>query len=272
MRTIAVAAAFAAVSLAAPVACFAQTAAKATKPATHVISSIDLAKPFGTRLPWRFIASQAPGEPDRNGAGDPDPGVIYPCITANNGKTCLPDTDSVLRLPKDADGFATPHYLFDARIVQVSKQALLLLQLGSIRADNGDQINGTQVYAYDQGKDSFAPVYAHRTGRNNNQEVRFIDTGPLQGDIISVDPTPDAPFGYWVSVNRLEAPGATDSYKEVLRYRSATAYGDGNPLAVIDAEMPGIQRRMGVWKPGMPLPAPHDCRAPHLVKSVLWCG
>ncbi len=266
MRKIAVAAVLGFISSAVPVACFAQTAAK---PAMHVVSSIDLSKPFGTRSAWRFIASQGPGEPDRSGAGDSGPGVIYPCITPDNARTCLPDTDTALRLAKDADGFSAPHFLLDAGIVHASNRALLLLKLGSIQADDGDQVQGTQIYAYDQGKDRFALVYAHRTGRNNNQEVRFIADGPLQGDIISVDPTRDAPFGYWVSVNSLAAQG---SYKEVVRYRSATAYGDGNPLAVIDAEMPNIQRRMGVWKPDMPLPAPHDCRAPHLVKSVLWCG
>lgn len=150
-----------------------------------------------------------------------------------------------------------------------SGRALFLLSIGSRFADDGDQVVGTQLYAYDRGRGSFALVYSHRTACNNNQEIRFIAEGPLQGGIVSVEPTRDAPFGYWVSVDRL----TTHAYQEVLRYRSATTYGDGNPLAVIDAEMPNIQRRMGLWKAGMPLPLPkHDCPSPHLVKSVLWCG
>jgi hypothetical protein len=176
--------------------------------------------------------------PDLIGARDSAPGVILLCITPDNGKTCLPDTDSVLRRTKDADFLSEPHFLLDARIVHASaNRALLLLELGSFQTGDGDQLEGTQVYAYDQVHDSFALVYARHTGRNNNQEVRFVLDGPMQGDIISVDPTRDPRFGYWVSVNGLVGG---DSYKEVLRYRSATAYGDGNPLAVIDAEMPNI--------------------------------
>ncbi|WP_321814101.1 MULTISPECIES: hypothetical protein [unclassified Paraburkholderia] len=272
MRKIGIAAVLSFISLALPAACFADAA---TKPATHVISSIDLAKPFGTHSPWQFIASQAAGGLQSGGIRDTDPGTVFPCITADNARTCLPDTRGALRESDSdsTDGFAEPHFLLDARVVHASTastdRALLVLKLGSIQADDGDQRRGTQVYAYDRARDSFAVVYAHRNGNNNNQEVRFIADGRLQGDIISVEPTQDAPFGYWVSVNSI---GAAGSYKEVLRYRSATAYGDGNPLAVIDAEMPNIQRRMGLWKPGMPLPAPHDCTAPHLVKSVLWCG
>jgi hypothetical protein len=30
-----------------------------------------------------------------------------------------------------------------------------------------------------------------------------------------------------------------------LRYRSVTRYGDGNPVPVIDAEMPNILRHLG---------------------------
>ncbi|WP_197733015.1 hypothetical protein [Paraburkholderia pallida] len=267
MRKIGLAAVLSFATLTAPVACFAQAVAK---PATHVISSIDLSKPFGTSSPWRFIASQGPDVQDPIGARDSAPGVVFPCITPDNAKTCLPDTDSALRRKKDADFLSEPHFLLDARIVHASAEhALLLLELGSFETGDGDQLKGTQVYAYDRGRDSFALVYAHQTGRNNNQEVRFIADGPLQGEIILVDPTRDAPFGYWVAVNSRAGGG---SYREVLRYRSATTYGDGNPLAVIDAEMPNIQARLGLWKPGMPLPLPpHDCPAPHLVKSVLWC-
>jgi hypothetical protein len=94
--------------------------------------------------------------------------------------------------------------------------------------------------------------------------------GPLRGDVISVDPTNDPPFGYWVTVHRLTPDYR---YKQVLRYRSATIYGDNNPLAVIDSEMPNIQRRLGLWHPGEPLPLPKSgCAKPRLVKTELWCS
>ena len=77
------------------------------------------------------------------------------------------------------------------------------------------------------------------------------------------------PYGYWIVVNSLTPAG---NYRQVLRYRSATLYNDGNPLAVIDSEMPNIERRLGLWAPGQPLPTPARCAKPRLVKLELWCG
>jgi hypothetical protein len=74
----------------------------------------------------------------------------------------------------------------------------------------------------------------------------------------------------------VNAPAAKEQggggFKEVLRYRSATQYGDGNPLAVIDSEMPNMAQRLGLWKPGAPMPLPaRACPKPHLVRMALWC-
>ncbi len=45
----------------------------------------------------------------------------------------------------------------------------------------------------------------------------------------------------------------------VLRYSGNTRYGkDGNPLAVIDSEMPETLRRLGLWKTGDALPVPAE--------------
>ena len=125
------------------------------------------------------------------------------------------------------------------------------------------------MLAYDKREDNFTSVYEKRTNQNNSQEVRYIADGLLTGTIISAEPTSNAPFGFWVTVNRLSQDGG---YKQVLRYRSATRYGDGNPLAVIDSEMPGILQRLGLWHPGdkLPLP-PGECARPHLIGQELWC-
>jgi len=139
-----------------------------------------------------------------------------------------------------------------------------------VYSGDGDQLVLTQLLGYRRRTDTVIRVYANRTGHNNDQEVRFIESGPLKGDIIAVEPTEKAPFVFWVTVN---APASADAYRSVLRYRSATRYGDNNPLAVIDSEMPNIQRRLGVWRPGAPLPLPAGrCAKPHLVGEELWCG
>ena len=171
------------------------------------------------------------------------------------------------------DPFTEPHYLNAVTIVYPRGRAgrpLLLVQTASIFSGDSDQIVLTQVLAYEKSRDEFVRIYQHATGRNNNEEVRYIRFGRLIGDIVSVDPTGNAPYGYWVTVSVL-TPEYT--YKTVLRYRSATHYGDNNPLAVIDSEMPNIEERLGYWKSGMPLPLPAGaCPRPRLIQMELWCN
>jgi hypothetical protein len=242
----------------------------ASSPAGGPLAPIDLSGPFGTRSPWRFTATQGADIPDPFGeAEDKAPGAIRLCVSNDGGRTCRPDLGNLLALPSARDSYAEPHFLNDARIVQPdAHRKLLLLQVASLHGGNGDQRVATAVLAYDRAADGFVTVYRKQTGRNNNQEIRYIADGPLQGAMISAEPTKDAPFGFWVTVSKL----AGADYSQVLKYRSATRYGDGNSLAVIDSEMPNIQQRLGLWHPSAKLPLPHGpCRNPRLVRGALWC-
>lgn len=241
----------------------------AAAPAGKQIASIDLAGPFGTQAPWRFTAVQ--GADAEDVVGNPEPGAIALCISKDGGRSCGPDLADMLRVQGKDDSFTGAHYLNDARIVHpAAGRSLLLLQVASVHAGNGDQRVATRLLRYDPGKDGFVPAYAQSTGRNNNQEIRYVADGPLRGAVIYASPTDDKPFGYWITVSK---PDAALRYSQVLRYRSATHYGDGNPLAVIDSEMPNIHRRLGLWRPGMKLPLPaRGCARPHLVDTVLWCS
>lgn len=146
---------------------------------------------------------------------------------------------------------------------------LLLIKTGSAHGGDGSHSIYTELFIYDSQSDEFQSVFSNATGSNNNQETRFIGQGPLRGDIIVADPTSSAPFGYWISVYSRDRK---DGYsRNPLRYRSATHYGDGNHLPVIDSEMPGILRRMGLWRPGDPLPAPRGCSRPVLRYGEEWC-
>ncbi len=82
----------------------------------------------------------------------------------------------------------------------------------------------------------------------------------------------NAPYGYFVSVYRRDAAGL---YAQMLRYLSRTHYNDGNRLSVVDSDMPEILFRLGLWKPGDPLPIPFvkpdDCTKLSLVKGEEWC-
>jgi hypothetical protein len=234
--------------------------------------TIDLAQAFGTRSPWTFTTPQGPDITDPI-MGEPDakvPGELRLCISRDHGRTCSPVLDGALTVRGQPDTFSEAPYLNDARIVfPAAGTPILWLQVGSLQSINGDQRIGTVALAYDRTRDTFVAAYARRTAHNNNQEVRYIAQGPLRGAILSAEPTMDAPFGFWMTVNRI---GPNTRYAEVLRYRSATRYGDGNTLAVIDSEMPNIQRRLGLWHPGSPMPRPPGpCPRPHLVAGALWC-
>src|SRR5262249_50691110 len=150
----------------------------------------------------------------------------------------------------------------------------LLVVTGSLNSGDGDQIETTQLVRYDASLDEFRRVYARSVGQNNNQEIRFVTEGPLRGSVITAKPEQRALFRYSIVVDRL-TPART--YRQALRYSSATRYGDGNPLAVIDSEMPNIEKRLGLWKPGEPLPSPRlaadgePCVRPKLKNNELWC-
>jgi hypothetical protein len=201
---------------------------------------------------------------------DPVPGKIRLCVTRDHGASCFPNLGHLLRSSSLDDDYSDPRYLTDARIVRPrSDRPLLLIQIASQHSGDGDQRVATVALAYDHAQDSFTVVYEKQTGRNNNQEIRYVADGPLAGAIISAEPTDDAPFGFWITVDRL---GPSGGYKQVLRYRSATRYGDGNTLAVIDSDMPNILQKLSLWHLGMKLPLPAgECSKPRLIGRELWC-
>lgn len=252
----------------------AMLAVDAGAPKQAVIASMDLSKAFGTRSPWQFTATQGPAISDPitgSFTGDRVPGDILVCLHRQGGP-CDTGLQATLHASSPDDLFATPHYLGAAQIVHprgAEGRALFLIRMASILSGDGDQVVRTQVLAYRRASDRFVRVYDFTTGRNNNQEVRYIASGRLKGDIVSAVPTENAPYGFWVTVNAL-APDY--SYRPILKYRSTTRYGDGNTLAVIDSEMPNIEQRLGLWRPGAPLPLPASpCPKPHLSRMELWC-
>jgi hypothetical protein len=240
-----------------------------------VISNIDLSGPFKTRTAWHFIATQGPPVAGVSpSSGEDEPGQIQLCLGGALSPSCDPQLQTRLRSASFADDpFAQPHYLDAVKIVYPRGPAdhpLLFVQTRSVFSGDGDRVVLTQVLAYESSKNRFVRIYQSAIGGNRNEEVRYISSGRLKGDIISVEPTENAPYGYWVTVNALTTQYA---YKKVLRYRSATRYGDNNPLAVIDSEMPNIEQRLGYWKSGMALPLPSGaCPRPRLIRMELWCN
>jgi hypothetical protein len=241
-------------------------------------TEIDLTQPFHTRSAWRFVVTEGP--PTKDFGGFDAPGGLTLCLRKVTAMPCISDpvTLPLRTATPDNPIVWEPHYLITAKVVypQGPKAApFLLIVTGSLNSGDGDQVISTQLVTYDADRDAFRRVYGKSTYHNNNQEIRFITDGALRGSVISAEPQDHLPYGYWIVVNKLTP---SREYREVLRFRSATLYADGNPLAVIDSEMPNIERRLGLWKPGDPIPTPDrggdgkPCPKPILRHTELWCG
>ena len=241
----------------------------ATASPPSVPTTIDLTAPFHTRAPWHFTATQGPEIANSYGpAGDMAPGKFTLCLSHDGKSDC---DSSLLHVLGNAlgDDWSGPHFLKKAEIDRPDARPLLLIQSAGLWSGDGDYGIETVAYRYDRAQDRFVVAYEHGSEHNRNGNVRYIADGPLRGDFISADATDDAPFGYWMVVNRL---GADDAYHQILRYRSATHYGDNNPLAVIDSEMPNIEEHLHLWHPSQALPLPAGkCPKPHLAQGALWC-
>ncbi len=167
------------------------------------------------------------------------------------------------------------HNFLEARVVYASADRtapLLLLKACSMAGFNGNCGIYTFLFAYDHSRDQFYLAFHDIVPHNLNGTTRFVEAGPLLGAVVSATPTSNAPYGYFVSVYRSDASG---HYAQNLRYRSKTHCNDGNRLSVVDSDMPEILLRLGLWKPGDPLPIPFvkpdNCTKLSIIKGEEWC-
>ena len=236
-----------------------------------IINYLDLTQPFATMSPWTLVVAQDARPPlaDLATMGNASPiavcfiKVLAPSCTEARGHADDSWFDMTNELGVATVVFAGPH----------QTSPLLMLQTLSAHGMNGNASIGTKLFQYDRKTDGFRQVFVNvNGGTNNNAETRFIEHGPLRGDVIVDYPTDDAPYAYWIEVY---APGKSDQYVSILRYRSITHYGDGNPLAVTDSEMPEIMKRLGFWKLGdaLPIPpaVPRGCRQLVMHHGEEWC-
>ena len=241
----------------------------ATKP--KVISHVDLTEPFATATQWTFVAVQDGSQPAPDDFEDHGP--ILLCLVKATSSDCSLHLYQHVR--SDGRSFDTPYHLSSGKVVyanQDKSSPLLFLQVCGAEGPNGNCGIATALYRYERGADRFVRVFLNLTGRNNNQNTRFVESGPLQGNVIVDVPTENAPYGYWIEVYRANEAG---QYAQILRYRSRTHYGDSNPLAVADSEMPEILSHFGLWKAGDPLPVPahmpKGCTQLYMRLSEEWC-
>lgn len=235
-----------------------------------VISHIDLTDTFRTAAQWTFVAVEDDSEPP---SGIEEHGPIHLCLVKMTSPDCSESFYS--RDNSDQPSSDTPYQLLASSIVyggQNNSNPLLHIKVCGKQSFNGNCGIATALYRYDKRMDRFTRVFLNLTGRNNNQATRFVEYGPLQGGVIVAYPTDNRPYTYWIEFYRA---GAAGKYTQILRYRGHTGYGDGNPLAVADSEMPELLGRLGLWHPGDPLPVPahmpQRCSHLFLKNGEEWC-
>jgi len=246
-----------------------------------IVKYLDLTQPFATASPSALVIAQAP-----NPAAEPDfedHGPLAVCFVKILTPHCMEKyrlhgrwVEWYAKYGGNLSWYVTAYDLGAADVVYAGKdkaRPLLLLQTASGRSGDGNSNIRTALFDYDRQEDRFRQVFDHLSGgSNNNQAVRFVAHGPLQGDMIVDYPTDNAPYAYWIEVY---APGKSGRYARILRYRSHTHYADGNPLPVADSEMPAIMERLGLWKPGDALPVPQTmpegCGRLVLNRGEEWC-
>jgi hypothetical protein len=246
---------------------------------SKAVVHLDLTRTFQTKSRWSFVAAKQPDEESNveDGGGNRI-GAISLCFVENDEPDCSEEMfQAKYRVAKVSFVFGEPtfHELIASDVVFSGPgRTLPLLRIKSCmnRGANGNCGVSTFLFAYDRKADRFRVVFFNLTGRNNNQETRLVEKGPLLGGVVVSYPTDDPPFTYFVEVYSRIAGG---EYSRVLKYRGNTGYGDGNPLAVIDSEMPETLRRLGLWKTGDALPVPpsmlRGCTRLVMRKGVEWC-
>ena len=239
---------------------------------SKVIQHLDLTEPFQTVSRWSLVVAKQPDNESNVGDGLGNPmGAIYFCFVKKEEPDC---SHEIFRVTKESG--RDPFYqLFGIDVVFAGPEKTLPLLRTKTCGTSGAKGKcnvSTFLLAYDRSADRFRVVFSNFLGRNNNEEARFIENGPLLGHVIVAYPTQNAPFTYFVEVFQQVSGG---QYSQVLRYRGNTHYGDGNLLAVIDSEMPETLRRFGLWQDGDPVPVPprmpRGCGSLVMRKGVAWC-
>jgi hypothetical protein len=244
-----------------------------------VAKHLELTELFQTKSQWSLVIAK---QPDEESSFEDGRGAMVGAVSFCFVKNGVPDCSEERLLTKYREEDAsfvssepTFHHLFASDIVFAGPGRtlpLLKIQVCPYIGANGNCGVSTFLFAYDRSADRFRIAFANLTGRNNNEETRFVETGPLLGSVIVVEPTLRAPYVYTVDLYRRVSGG---DYGRVVQFRSKTRQGDGNRLAVIDSEMPEILRRLGLWKAGDALPVPPSlpsgCQGLVMRQGLMWC-
>ena len=168
---------------------------------SKVITHLDLTQSFQTKSQWSLVAAKQPDEESRveDGVGGRI-GAVYFCFVENG----QPDCSEEMFLSKYREqkvsfvsGEAPFYEFFASDVVFLGPgRTLPLLRIKGCtnRGANGNCGVSTFLFDYDRKAERFRVVFFNMVGRNNNQEARFVENGPLLGDVIVAYPTDDPPI------------------------------------------------------------------------------
>ena len=237
----------------------------------EVLAHIELTAPFTTSSQWTFVVAQDPTPPPEElPNGDVGHGPLVVCLV----KVLVPQCTRGQNGEGDMSWYADVYRLMEDKIVYAGSgntQPLVWLKTCSTGSADGNCDIRVSLFGYDPKQDRFVSVFSYDAGGvNNNNNARYMEDGPLRGDVIADHPTDNAPYTYWIEVYRR---GKMGEYSQILKYRGHTVYEDGNDLPVAYSEMPEILRRLGLWHSGDPLPIPpgRNCLNPVLRHGEEWC-
>jgi hypothetical protein len=242
-----------------------------------VVARTELTQEFATRTRWSLVVTQEPATAEAPGdlhfcflhdgrAACPSVAIHFRCDYLDRQPACPPATAA-------NDDRLHYNHLGAVAILHPKGQTTPLLVVSAVGNWVGPHTQaGKIVWAYRRDRDSFEEIFSGSRNVAAEEEVRLVAGGPLSGDILSADLTERSPFPFVITVYRLQRAAR---YVKTLEYRGRTRYRDGNALLVLDGEMPEIERRLHLRRPGDPLPLPlrlpMRCRAIEQHDGLEWC-
>jgi len=149
----------------------------------RVIDYLDLTQPFATTSPWALVVVRdaIPPPADLAMMGNASPlavcfvKALIPICSEARGHTGDSWFDMTNGLDAAGVVFAGPD----------QTQPLLMLRTLSAHGLNGNASIGTKLFEYDRKTNGFRQAFANvNGGTNNNAATRFVEQGPLRGDVI----------------------------------------------------------------------------------------
>ena len=259
------------------------TRAKADDPMDFwVVSKADLTRAFDTTTNWNLVITQEP----HNFLGDlhfcfvHDGEAVCSLVCAPSG-VALGDYPTCVTNGSDT-AFNMLVWVSTFRSIGRAKANLVVADVARSKKSLSRLPDGLVIWAFHRQSDSFERIFSAvqdidfkstQNGRSED-EIRFISSGPLAGDVVLDRAASFWPYRYEIVVYQLLS---SERYVKVLDYLGKATEGDKNALWPIDAEMPEIEKRLGYWEPGDPLPvspkaASPECKTPvRLQDGLAWC-